>query len=121
MGSSYRISSFYRPKCGKIFLKHDNWRLCNFIHESLHSVSSLSKESFVATNLEFVTEGLTELLTGYVIKSVFRKCYGYWRSIRPCFLVTYLDFVKIWFYLGTKIRFRKIVSVYLDANLPKKS
>lgn len=113
----YFISSFYLPKCGKIFLKQDNWCLCNLIHESLHGVSSLSKESFAATNLEFVTEGLTELLTGYVIKSSFRKCYGYWRSIGPCFLVAYLDFVKIWFYLGKKIRFRKIVSVYLDADL----
>jgi len=114
------ILSVYYPKCGKIFLRGDcNWCLCNLIHEILHSRSCLSKSPSARENLEFVTEGTTELLTGWILRGRFDDCYSTWQQLDSCcFLTNYERYVKAWFYLCTRvITISDLSSLYLDNSL----
>jgi len=109
--------AIYLPLDGKIYLQEDMWCLCNFVHETLHSRSILSKKNGPYPNLYFVYEGITELLTGWILQSEFKECFSSWTTIEICFLKIYLRWVKIWNYFSWKIGIKKIIDIYFDYSL----
>jgi hypothetical protein len=116
-----RILSYYHPESGKIVLKGGcNWCLCNVIHEILHSRSRFSRHPSPPWNAEFIVEGITELLTGWILMHEYPLCYKNWREIeRSCFLKPYLPYVKLWLYLCThRLAVPKIMGLYLDNTAP---
>ena len=109
--------AIYLPSDGKIYLQEDEWCLCNFVHETLHSRSNLSKRDGPYRNLKFVYEGITELLTGWFLQSEFQECFSSWSTIETCFLKPYLRRAKIWNYFSWKIGIERIIDLYFDCGL----
>jgi hypothetical protein len=109
--------AIYLPFDGKIYLQEDMWCLCNFVHETLHSRSVLSKKNGPYPNLRFVYEGITELFTGWILQSEFKECFGSWSTIETCFLKPYLRWVKLWNYFSWKVGIKRIIDVYFDCSL----
>jgi hypothetical protein len=114
-GYNEGVVSSYHPKSGRIFLIKGKWCFSNLIHEILHSRSTFSKET-PPSNLEFISEGLTELLVGLVLKKTVPCCYEKWRTMDSCFLNPYEKFVKPWYYLASKADFAPIISLYFDVT-----
>lgn len=108
------ISGSYCPKTGKIFLIKSEWCYCNLIHEALHSRSTFSKTYPPPKNLEFVYEGITELLVGLVLKRRLPECYRIWQLVDSCFLEPYAKFVKPWMFLTFKTDFDPIIILYFN-------
>lgn len=115
--SATRAFATYLPSDGKIYLQKDEWCLCNFVHETLHSRSILSKRNGPYRNLRFVYEGITELLTGWLLQSKFKKCFSVWSKIETCFLKSYMRWVKLWNYFSWKVGIQGIINIYFDHNL----
>jgi hypothetical protein len=110
------IAGSYHPKTGRIFLVEGKWCFSNLIHESLHSRSVFSKRDPPPKNLEFVSEGLTELLVGIVLKRKIPVCYEKWRIVNSCFLSPYEKFVKPWYYIMCKSDLAPIISLYFNVE-----
>jgi len=110
------IAGSYHPKTGKIFLIEGEWCFSNLIHEALHSRSAFSKITPPQKNLEFVSDGLTELILGLVLKRSIPPCYEKWQIVNSCFLSPYEKFVKPWYYLTFKVDFKPIVLLYFDVK-----
>ena len=110
------IVGSYHPKTGRIFLIKGKWCFSNLVHEALHSRSAFSKIDPPPTNLEFVSDGITELLVGLVLKRKMSTCYEKWQIVDSCFLSPYAKFVKPWYYLTLKVDFRPIISLYFDVG-----
>jgi hypothetical protein len=66
-----------------------------------------------------MTEGITELLTGWILKARFADCYGTWQHLDDCcFLTPYERYVKPWFYLCSHvITIDQLLTLYLDNSL----
>jgi len=109
--------AIYSPSDGKICLQRDKWCLCNFVHETLHSRSILSKKDGPYRNLKFVYEGITELLTGWLLQDAFKECFSVWSKIETCFLKSYQRWVKMWNYFSWRIGIQRIINIYFDCNL----
>jgi hypothetical protein len=62
----------YDGVSGKIFLNQELWCLQPLIHETLHSISFFAARSDLRAKLHWFVEGLTDLLSGYVLF----QCYG---------------------------------------------
>ena len=106
----------YHPKTGRIFLVEGQWCFSNLVHEALHSRSVFSKRDPFPTNLEFVSDGLTELLVGLVLKKKIPPCYKKWQIANSCFLLPYAKFVRPWYYLTLRVDFKPIISLYFDVG-----
>ena len=111
-----RIAGSYHPKTGRIFLIEGEWCFSNLIHETLHSRSSLSQRDPPPKNLLFVSEGLTELLVGLILKRNISPCYEKWQIVNSCFLSPYAKFVKPWLFLTYKVDLEPIISLYFNAR-----
>jgi len=109
--------AIYLPWDGKIYLRKDEWCLSNFLHETLHSRSIFSKKDGPHRNLKFVYEGITELLTGWILKSKYNECFSEWSSIETCFLKTYGRWIKMWNYFSWRIGIQRLLEIYLDCSL----
>jgi hypothetical protein len=96
---------------GKIFLINGKWCFSTFIHENLHSRSSLSTIHDV---FEFVYEGITEYLVGKVLKSQFPQCFEEWSALDFCFSTGYIHYVIPWLYLDLNNLFDPIKDIYFD-------
>jgi hypothetical protein len=107
----------YLPSDGKIYLRKDEWCLCNFVHETLHSRSVLSRKDGPYRNLKFAYEGITELLTGWLLHVEFPNCFSVWSKLETCFLKSYERWVKMWNYFSWKIGIQGMVDIYFDCNL----
>lgn len=105
----------YHPKTGRIFMIKGEWCFSNLIHEVLHSKSVFSKKP-PQSNLEFVYEGITELLVGIVLKRSLNDCYQKWANTDSCFLRKYEKFVKPWYYLALKSDLKPVISLYFDVK-----
>jgi len=110
------IAGSYCTKTGKIFLIKNEWCISNLIHEALHSRSTFSKISPPPKNLEFIYEGITELLVGLVLKRGLPRCCAVWQSIDSCFLEPYKKFVKSWLFLSSRIDFSPITTLFFDVQ-----
>jgi len=113
------IAGSYCTKTGRIFMIKKEWCFSNLIHEALHSRSSFSKMSPPPSNLQFVYDGLTELLTGVVLSRKIPDCYRKWQILNSCFLEPYLAFVKPWYYLTFKIDVSPIKSLYFNTKVKR--
>ncbi len=103
----------YHSSSGKIFLVEGKWCFSTFIHESLHSRSSLST---LPDNFEFIYEGITEYLVGKILEYKFPGCFDEWCRINSCFSTAYIRYVKPWLYLDLKKLFEPIRDIYFDIN-----
>ena len=91
----------YNVDSGKIFLHRGKWCRSTILHETLHSVSSLSLN--LQENIDFakknkwIREGLTELFAGYLLYKKYTDCYEAWRTslFQNC-TITYPREVKFW-------------------------
>lgn len=110
------VVALYLPRDGKIYLHKDEWCLCNILHEILHSRSVFSKKNGPHINLKFVYEGITELLTGWILRSHFKECFESWSKTTTCFLKLYERWVKIWNYFSSKVGIEKIADIYFDTH-----
>ena len=109
--------AIYLPSDGKIYLRKDEWCFSNFLHETLHSRSIFSKKDGPYRNLKFVYEGITELLTGWILKLEYNECFSEWSRIETCFLKTYERWIKMWNYFSWRIGIQGILDIYFDCNL----
>ena len=110
----YGIVGSYHPRTGRIFLLEDEWCFSNLVHETLHSRSAFSKIEVPPKNLEFVYDGLTELLVGLVLRRKIPCCYSMWQFVNSCFLSPYEKYVRTWYYLTLKVDFKRIMSLYFN-------
>jgi hypothetical protein len=108
------IVGYYDPEYARIFLINGKWCISHIIHETLHSRCVFCVKGVTSPGLISVIEGLNELLTGVVMKSVIPKCYDFWKLKNHCFCEPYLDYLKTWYYLSFRIPFTAIVSLYFN-------
>jgi len=91
----------YHPDSGRIFLKQESWCRTCLIHETLHSVSIFAANIPIGNRYPFLREGLTELLTGYVIWRQHPTCYESWkvgRHLQWCAMSNdYRNMARIWY------------------------
>ncbi|MGD0029476.1 MAG: hypothetical protein ABSC91_11115 [Candidatus Bathyarchaeia archaeon] len=106
----------YHPKSGRIFLVKERWCYSNLIHETLHSRSAFSKDDVLKDNLKFIFEGLTEFLVGLVLKKKIPRCYEQWKVVNSCFLSSYSELVKPWYYISKNTDFEPIISLYFKVT-----
>jgi hypothetical protein len=113
------VAGSYDPENGRIFLIKGQWCFSNLIHEILHSRSVFSRKEAPPSNIRFISEGLTELLVGIVLKKMAPKCYEKWKTVASCFLCAYEKFVKPWYYIASKADLTPIISMYFDVTEEK--
>jgi hypothetical protein len=74
------VRGLTRHQEGKIILNRGYWCVGTLIHEALHSVSVFGRREDLRRNCEPFIEGMTELLTGMVLKAnhpdSFLNCYN---------------------------------------------
>jgi hypothetical protein len=109
------ICGSYSVENKRIILNEGQWCFSTLIHETLHSRSVFSKQIY-SPNLQFVYEGITELLVGLTLKEKLPECYKQWQTIDNCFHNAYDTFVKPWYFLMHKIDFSPIIQLYFNLN-----
>jgi hypothetical protein len=109
------IAGSYHAESGRILLIEGEWCFANLIHEILHSRSVFSRQ-MPLSNLVFVSEGITELFVGIVLRKKLLNCYNKWKKADFCFLKPYEKYVKPWYYLTYKSSFDQIVDLYFNVN-----
>lgn len=78
--TKYSGAGGYHLESGRIFLEEGSWcRICA-IHETLHSVSIFAANKKIATQFDFLSEGITELFTGYVLWKRYPVCFDAWKQ-----------------------------------------
>lgn len=106
--------AIYEPGIGRIMLIEERWCLSHIFHETLHSRSSFCVGGDTPQGLLYVIEGLTELLTGKVLKSKLTKCYEEWCILGQCFCNSYIDYLKPWYFLDSKRDISPVISLFFD-------
>lgn len=114
--SGLGIAGSYHDKTGRTLLIKGEWCFANLIHETLHSRSVFSKK-MASSNLDFISEGLTELLVGMVLRKKLPNCFNKWKTASSCFLEPYEKYVKPWYYLTYKKNFERIVNLYFNIDV----
>lgn len=108
--------SLYDPRIGKIFLNNGTWCFNSLCHETFHGVSCFACGKAPNSNLDFVSEGLTELLTGLMLKQICSKCFSRWSEVNFCLHKPYLPDMLIWKYIGESIGLSEIVDLFFDVK-----
>ena len=114
-----RYRGSYNPELGMIVLYGNNWCRKTLIHELLHAISAFTHVpglQRIAMRVIYFNEGLTELLTGYILFTKYKECYNAWIEDRysVCsisykedvrvlgaaaqMLISLSDFIKIYVY-----------------------
>lgn len=101
---------------GKIFLKEGNWCRKTLYHETLHGVSIFMVANVyrsVTQRHRFLSEGLTEFLTGYILFREYDECYRAWktRTFEEC-KISYRNQVKLWCTFCNFIRLEEVIKLY---------
>ena len=102
-------------KNGKIFLNDRNWCRKTLYHEALHSVSVFSLPSVfpIGRRFLFLSEGITEFFTGYILFKLHKGCYESWkRGIFEECRISYKNKVKIWCTFCNFIEIDKLAKFY---------
>ena len=102
-------------KNGKIFLKDEDWCRKTLYHEALHSVSvfSLRIASSIGHRFLFLSEGITEFFTGYILFKLHRRCYESWkRGVFEECKISYKNKVKMWCAFCNFIGMNKVAKLY---------
>ena len=105
-----------RYENGKIFLKEGNWCRKTLHHEALHGVSIFMVPNVyqsVTRRHPFLSEGLTEFLTGYILFKDHRKCHNAWktRTFKEC-KISYKDQAKLWCTFCNFIKLGEVIKLY---------
>ena len=115
----------YLYDSGSILLHDPIWCRQSMIHELLHSTSLFSKIFFTYNQnrarmrwwelQRVLREGITETLTGYILRKKYADCYEAWRTDRfeEC-SVSGRSRVKLWCSLCQHIRINKLAEFYLS-------
>lgn len=77
-GSGTRAN--YETNSGRIFLRQGIWCKSSLIHETLHGLSIFASEVDAGLQYDFINEGITELLTGYILWKKHPYCFESWRT-----------------------------------------
>ena len=106
-----------RYENGKIFLKEGNWCRKTLYHEALHGVSIFMVPNVyqsVTRRHRFLSEGLTEFLTGYILFKDHAECHNAWKtgSFKECKLSSYKSKVKLWCTFCNFIELQEVVKLY---------
>jgi len=101
----------------KIFLKEENWCRKTLYHEALHGLSIFSVPSVyqsVGQRHLFLSEGLTEFLTGYILLKDHKECYNAWKkgTFKECRLSSYKRMVKLWCTFCNFIKLEEVIKLY---------
>jgi len=115
--SRYYYPSLYWPLDGRIYLQKNRWCFSNLLHETLHSRSAFSKKNGPCLNLYFLYEGLTELITGWILQLKLNECFGSWSAMKTCFLRSYAKWAKMWNYFSWKMGIEEVIGIYLNCSL----
>jgi len=100
----------------KIFLKEGNWCRKTLYHEALHGVSIFTVPNVyqsVTRRHQFLSEGLTEFLTGYILFREHDECYKAWktRTFEEC-KISYRNQVKLWCTFCNFIKLEEVIKLY---------
>lgn len=97
----YEGGGAYHLKTGRIFLQEQGWCRACITHETLHSVSTFALNVDIAKRFAFLSEGITELFTAYVLKKRYPYCFDAWKYQKyPKWCdppMDYWDMARIWF------------------------
>ena len=112
------VRGAYVIEARKIVLCDYQWCRKTLIHELMHAASSFSNISQLSelNNKKYeIIEGLTELLTGYVLFTKYKDCYENWLESRyPICSMSYRRYVKLF---GTitqvLIPIRDLIRIYV--------
>lgn len=101
---------------GKIFLNQGNWCRKTLYHEALHGVSIFMVPSTygqITRAYPFLSEGLTEVLTGYILLKKHPECYAAWKNgtFAEC-KISYRNQVKLWCAFCNFINLKEITRLY---------
>ena len=121
----YKVMGFYNAEYGKQFLNNYSWCLSTFIHECLHSVSNFSLRFSSLPSTEFPCEGITELLTGYILcrckedinQLVNNECCSGWKPNKGCYLRRLRNDVMMFYFITSKINIDALFKIYLDHEI----
>lgn len=108
----------YNIQSGRIFLRGFHWCISTLIHETLHSVSLFTND-IPTGNLLFLNEGLTDLLTGFLLFKRYPPCFEKWKLNNDNLCNRgndYLEWAKIWYTFFRFVNFEEIVSLYFWNN-----
>lgn len=102
---------------GKILLREGNWCYKTLYHEVLHSMSIFSTSNVYSTigrRYLFLSEGLTEFLTGYYLYKRKKQCYKAWESktYKECALNSHKRQVKLWGAFCNFIKIEGVLKLY---------
>ena len=110
------VKACYIPMDAKTYLVRNMWCIETIIHETLHSCSRFSKDILLMKYLNWY-EGLTELLTGYILFKEFSECYNNcFRSIGHLCEITYTPYVKLWVGFCNFISLKNLISIYFPTE-----
>ena len=111
--------SAYDLRLHIILLENDNWCMAQLLHETLHSISAFSQIPDISIKHEYIYEGLTELLTAYLINMEYPEKYNYYRDLlnNRCNNDYYIDYFKCWYYISSyMIDIDEIINMYFINN-----
>jgi len=106
----------YVPADGKTYLIRNMWCIKTVIHETLHSCSRFSTDAKFFKYLNWV-EGLTELLTGYIVFKTNPECYtNCFRPIGQLCEISYPKYVPPWIAFCNFISIRHLIPIYFPTE-----
>lgn len=110
------VKGAYMMSDGKVYLVKNMWCIETVIHEILHSCSRFSTEPVLQKFLNWY-EGLTELLTGYIIFRELSDCYEKcFRPVGNLCQITYDPYVKLWVAFCNFVSIRTLIPIYFPTE-----
>lgn len=108
--------ALYVPDDGKTYLIRNMWCIKTVIHETLHSCSRFSTDPAFLKYLNWV-EGLTELLTGYIVFREKQDCYtNCFRPMGQLCEISYPKYVPPWVAFCNFISIRNLIPIYFPTD-----